>query len=149
MFNRYFSGLKLSSSALAFLLITAGLYFGACSKDKEETEQVEETESVEVEVETPGDSETETGTEMEMETKTEADKSQSREGLPSEISGPCNGKSEGDPCVVVVTGGTEIKGTCKMSTRKNLGCMPDPILNKDKVQEPNWTPPASESPGSE
>lgn len=145
MFHRYFSGLKLSSSALALLLIAAGLYFGACSKDKEETEQVEETESVEVEVETPEVSEPETGTE----TKTEKDESQSREGLPPEISGPCNGKSEGDPCVVVVTGGAEIKGTCKMSTKKHLGCMPDPILNKDKVQEPDWTPPASESPGSE
>ena len=134
MFNRYFSGLKLSSSALALLLIAAGLYFGACSKDKDETEQVEETESVEVEVETPEESAV---TQPEAET----DKGKTREGLPPEISEPCVGKSTGDPCVVIVTGGVEIKGTCKMTTKKQLGCNPDPILNKDKVQEPDALPP--------
>jgi hypothetical protein len=136
MFNRYFSGLKLSTAALALLLIAAGLYFGACSKDKEEgTEQVEETEEVEVEVETP---------EEPADTKPaeETDEGETREGLPPEISGPCIGKKEGDPCVVVVTGGAEIKGTCALTTKKNLGCKPGLILNKDKVQEP-------ESPGNQ
>src|SRR3990167_8004906 len=133
MFNRYFSGLKLSSSALALLLIAAGLYFGACSSDKgEKTEQVEEKESVEVE--TPEESAV---TQPEAET----DKGKTREGLPPEISEPCVGKSTGDPCVVIVTGGVEIKGTCKMTTKKQLGCNPDPILNKDKVQEPDALPP--------
>ncbi|MGH7893004.1 MAG: hypothetical protein ACREN0_12100, partial [Thermodesulfobacteriota bacterium] len=127
MFNRYFSGLKLSSSALALLLIAAGLYFGACSKDKDETEQVEETEEVEVEVETP---------EKPAVAQPETDKGKKREGLPPEISEPCVGKSVGDPCVVVVSGGMEIKGTCKMTTRNILGCNPDPIINKDKVQDP-------------
>lgn len=132
MFNRYFSGLKLSSSALALLLIAAGLYFGACSKDKDETEQVEEKESVEVEVETPEESAV---------TQPETETGKTREGLPPEISEPCVGKSTGDPCVVIVTGGVEIKGTCKMTTKKQLGCNPDPILNKDKVQEPDALPP--------
>lgn len=129
MFNRYFSGLKLSSSVLALLLIAAGLYFGACSKDKDETEQVEETEEVEVEVETPEKPAV-------AQPETETDKGKSREGLPPEISEPCVGKSTGDPCVVVVSGGMEIKGTCKMTTKQILGCNPDPIINKDKVQDP-------------
>lgn len=129
MFNRYFSGLKLSSSALALLLIAAGLYFGACSKDKDETEQVEETEEVEVEVETPEKPEV-------AQPETETDKGKKREGLPPEISEPCVGKSTGDPCVVIVSGGMEIKGTCKMTTRNILGCNPDPVINKDKVQDP-------------
>lgn len=127
MFNRYFSGLKLSSSALALLLIAAGLYFGACSKDKDETEQVEETEEVEVEVETPEKPEV---------AQPEAETDKKREGLPPEISEPCVGKSTGDPCVVIVSGGMEIKGTCKMTTRNILGCNPDPVINKDKVQDP-------------
>ncbi len=140
MFDRYFSGLKLSTAALALLLIAAGLYFGACSKDKDETEQVEETEEVEVETpEEPAD--TKPGE--------EDDKGQTREGLPPEISGPCKGKSEGDPCVVVVTGGAEIKGTCAMTTKKNLACSPDPILNKDKVLDPGSPPAEPESPGTE
>lgn len=129
MFNRYFSGLKLSSSALALLLIAAGLYFGACSKDKDETEQVEETEEVEVEVETPEKPAV-------AQPGTETDKGKKREGLPPEISEPCVGKSTGDPCVVIVTGGMEIKGTCKMTSRQILGCNPDPVINKDKVQDP-------------
>lgn len=135
MFNRYFSGLKLSTAALALLLIAAGLYFGACSKDKDETEQVEETEEVEVEVETP---EEPAGTEPEAEN----DEGGTREGLPPEISGPCIGKQVGDPCVVVVTGGAEIKGACVLTTKKNLACKPSLIENKDKVLEP-------ESPGTE
>ncbi len=141
MFIRYFSGLKLSS-ALALLLIAAGLYFGACSKDKDETEQVEETEEVEVEVETP---EEPAGTEPEA----EKDEGETREGLPPEISGPCKGKQEGDPCVVVVTGGAEIKGTCVLTAKKNLGCKPGLIENKDKVLEPESMPAEPESPGTE
>ncbi len=142
MFIRYFSGLKLSSAALALLLIAAGLYFGACSKDKDETEQVEETEEVEVEVETP---EEPAGTEPEA----EKDEGETREGLPPEISGPCKGKQEGDPCVVVVTGGAEIKGTCVLTAKKNLGCKPGLIENKDKVLEPESMPAEPESPGTE
>jgi hypothetical protein len=115
MFNRYFSGLKLSSSALALLLIAAGLYFGACSKDKEEgTGQVEETEEVEVEVETP----------EEPEVAGRGGDGQ-EEGLPPEIRNPGR-ENLGDPCVVIVTGGMEIKGTCKMTTKQILGCNPTP-----------------------
>ena len=140
MSNGYFSGLKLSSAVLVLMMITAGLYFGACSSDKgEKKEQVEETKP---EVKTP-----EEPSANQPAAQTGEDKGKTREGLPPEISAPCVGKSEGDPCVVVVTGGAEIKGTCKMSQRKNLACAPDPILNKDKVQEPDGVPGMPETPG--
>jgi hypothetical protein len=128
------------------VLLAGGFFASGCSSDKgektEDTEQVGETEEVEVEVETP---EEPAGTQPEA----EKDEGETREGLPPEISGPCKGKQEGDPCVVVITGGAEIKGTCALTSTKKLACKPGIIENKDKVLEPESMPAEPESPGTE
>jgi hypothetical protein len=125
---------------MAILLIAAGLYFGACSKDEEEgTEKVEETESVEVEVETPEEPPATAAPDAEKEEGERA------EGLPPEITEPCSGKNEGDACVVTASGGMEIKGTCKMTRRNILGCMPEPMPGKKKPGSMPATPGPSES----
>ncbi|MEW6144452.1 MAG: hypothetical protein AB1598_05485 [Thermodesulfobacteriota bacterium] len=138
MFKGSLFGLKPAASAMALLLIAAGLYFGACSKDEEKgTEKVEETESVEVE----------TTEESAVTPAPEADKEKGEraEGLPPEITEPCSGKNEGDACVVTATGGMEIKGTCIMTKRNILGCNPEPIPGKKKPGSRPATPEPSES----
>jgi hypothetical protein len=121
MFHRYFSGFRLSSAAVALLLLTAGLYLGACRSDKgEKTEKTTGTESSAVSTSAPSSTETPSGQTGESDKK-------SAEGLPPEITEPCSGKNEGDACSVIITGGQEIKGTCAMTRKNILGCKPLPI----------------------
>jgi hypothetical protein len=135
MFYRYFSGLKVSSAAMALLLIATGLYFGACSKDEEKG-----TEKVEVEVET-----TEEPAVTHAPGEADKKKGERAEGLPPEITEPCSGKNEGDACVVTATGGMEIKGICIMTRRNILGCQPVPIPGKKQPGSRPATPEPSES----
>jgi hypothetical protein len=125
MFDRYFSGLKLSSAAVAIVLIAAGLYFGACSSSKEDkTEKAGKTESVEVE--TPEQAPAETPA-------IKTGEGQTREGLPPEITEPCSGKNEGDPCSVTVSSGAEISGSCAMTRKNILACKPQPVIGHKKT----------------
>lgn len=132
MYDRYFAGLKLSS-ALVLMLIATGLILGACRSDKgEKTEKAADTESAVVATPEPQPTEAPAG-----ETG-ETDK-QSREGMPPEITEPCSGKNEGDPCSVTITSGAEIKGKCAMTRKNILGCMPTPIIG-EKKQAPGMSP---------
>lgn len=142
MYDRYFAGLKLSSAALALMLITAGLVLGACKSDKgEKTEKAADTESAVVATPEP------TSTEAPAGETGEADK-ETREGLPSEITEPCSGKNEGDPCTVTVTSGAEINGKCAMTRKNILGCMPTPIIkHKDQAPDSNGNPDAEPDAG--
>jgi hypothetical protein len=116
------------------LLLTAGLYLGACRSDKgEKTEKAADTESSAVATSAPSSTETPAGQ------TGEADK-KSAEGLPPEITEPCSGKNEGDPCSVMITGGEEIKGTCAMTRKNILGCKPMPIVGEKKTA-PSSRPP--------
>jgi hypothetical protein len=134
MFHRYFSGFRLSSAAVALLLLTAGLYLGACRSDKgEKTEKTTGTESSAVATSAPSSTETPSGQTGESDKK-------SAEGIPPEITEPCSGKNEGDACSVIITGGQEIKGTCAMTRRNILGCKPSPIVGHQNP-EPSSRPP--------
>jgi len=120
MSDRYFSGLKVSSAALALVIITAGLLFGACSSNKEK--KAEKTANTEQSaVATPAPSSTEA-----PEGQTGASDKESYGGLPPEIVEPCSGKNEGDACTVTITDGSQINGTCAMTRKNILGCKPTP-----------------------
>ena len=131
MYDRRFSGLKLSSAVLMLLLITAGLYFGACSSDKGEKKEAETNKA---EVESPAEQKP-----THAPVVTGQSSMQSREGLPPEITEPCSGKNEGDECTVVLTGGGRITGKCTMTRKNILGCKPTPIIGHPK-QAPGVNP---------
>lgn len=144
MYDRYFAGLKLSSAALVLMLITAGLILGACSSDKgekgEKTEKAADTESAVVATPEPKATEAPAG-------ETGEEKPERAEGMPPEITEPCSGKNEGDPCSVTITSGAQIKGKCTMTRKNILGCMPTPIIG-EKKPAPDMSP-ADENEGSE
>ncbi len=140
MSDRYFAGLKLSS-ALVLMLIAAGLILGACRSDKEEkTEKAADTESAVVATPEPKAAEAPAGDTGEV-------KPGRAEGMPPEITEPCSGKNEGDPCSVTITSGAEIKGSCTMTRKNILGCMPKPIVG-EKKPAPGMSP-TDENEGSE
>jgi len=140
MFDRYFAGLRLSSAAVALLLLAAGLYFGACRSDKgENTEKAANTESSAVATSAPSSTETPAGQADEGDDKT-------AEGLPPEITEPCSGKNEGDACSVTITGGQEIKGTCAMTRRNILGCKPMPLVGEKKPAPTSRPPDLNKNP---
>lgn len=138
MFDRYFSGLRLSSAAVALLLIAAGLYFGACRSDKGEKTEKTGTESSAVATSAPSSTETPAGQAGEGDKK-------SAEGLPPEITEPCSGKNEGDPCSVMITGGAEIQGTCAMTRKNILGCKPMPVIGEKKPAPTSMPPNPNEN----
>ena len=137
MFKSYFSGLNVPAAAAAVFLIAAGLYFGACSSDKEEKrETVEKTETTEVK--TPAKPSSNQAPEA---VESKVTKSH---GPPPEITEPCNGLNKGDDCSVTVTGGAVIAGSCMKTTTGILACMPKPRVGDKKA-----IPPASKDNNAE
>lgn len=135
MFDRFFSGLKLSSAVLALAVIAVGLYFSACTCNKgEKAEKTGETESAVVATPEPTSTET---------PSTITGEGERREGMPPEITEPCSGKNEGDPCTVALSSGSEIPGSCTMTRKNILACKPERIIG------PKKTPPGAYQPDTD
>lgn len=125
-------GFKTLFSVAAIIALSGAFMLSACSKDKEEeVEETVETEEV-IEVATPAPQPESTpsggaysGSRGTTEGQPTAGPRMRVEGqLPPEIAEPCMAKNEGDDCTVVISGGREIAGTCKMARTEQLACMP-------------------------